>query len=247
MPVADLITPDWPVAAHIRAYCSTRHGGVSQAPFDSLNLGTHVGDAPEAVKQNHRRFKQMARLPADPLWLTQKHGTTVINSQNWYSGCEADAIFADIPGHVCTVLSADCLPVLLCDKAGQQIAAVHAGWRGLLAGVIENTVRQFRGPHENILAWLGPAIGPQQFEVGSEVFQAFTRVDNKAAVAFRQTDAEHYLADIFQLARQRLNKTGITQVSGGDLCTVSDPEHFFSYRRDGQTGRMATVIWMMPK
>lgn len=242
-----LIRPDWPVADAVQACATTRAGGISQPPFDSLNLGLHVGDKPEAVEQNRQRLITLADLPAEPLWLQQVHGNRVIDAGNWQSGIEADAIYTDQAGQVCAVMTADCLPVLFTDRTGSQVAAAHAGWRGLLAGVLENTVARFSGEPKTIQAWLGPAIGPQQFEVGIEVFDAFTAEDAKAEQAFSRRDKQHFLADLYQLARQRLARLGVTAVFGGDYCTVTDSERFFSYRRDGRTGRMASLIWINPK
>lgn len=246
-PDQPLIKPDWPAASHVRACTTTRAGGVSLPPFDSLNLGRHVGDDESAVEINRQRLTQWAELPDKPLWLEQVHGTNVIDAGQWRPGIEADAIYSDQTGQVCVVMTADCLPVLFTDRKGSQVAAAHAGWRGLLAGVLENTVARFADKREDILAWLGPAIGPARFEVGLEVFEAFTDRDSQAAAAFKQSDATHYLADIYLLARQRLAQLGVTAVFGGDRCTVSETKAFFSYRRDGKTGRMASLIWISPK
>jgi len=242
-----LIKPDWPAPAHVQAFTTTRLGGTSQPPFDSLNLGAHVNDAISSVNENRHIIEQSTAMPASPLWLEQTHSTKVITSQTWQPGIEADAIYSNETGQVCTVLTADCLPLLLCDHTGQQIAAIHAGWRGLLSGVIENTLPYFNGENKNILVWLGPAIGPNQFEVGTEVYQAFVNKHQQAANAFIQTDADHYLANIYLLARQRLAQLGIHAVYGGEHCTVTDAEQFFSYRRDGVCGRMASVIWLATK
>lgn len=242
-----LILPDWPAPAHVQAFTSTRLGGVSQPPFDSLNLGLHVNDDLKAVQTNRRLLAELADLPAEPLWLNQVHGTAVITSSDWQADIEADASYTDQSEEICVVMTADCLPVLLTDRQGSQIAAVHAGWRGLLAGVLENSLARFSGHREDILAWLGPAIGPLQFEVGGEVFKAFSARDETARQAFTQTDPTHYLADIYLLAKQRLHAAGVTEIFGGEHCTVSEPERFFSYRRDGQTGRMASLIWISTK
>ena len=241
------IQPTWPASPHIKALTTTRIGGFSKAPFDSLNLGTHVGDQADVVARNRQTLISAAHLPSPPLWLQQVHSTVVVNSENWQPDISADAIFSTQRNHVCAIMTADCLPLLLCDESGTQVAAAHAGWRGLLNGVIENTVKPFQGPRNKLLAWLGPAIGATQFEVGEEVFNAFTESDAKAHTAFIQTDGQHYLADIYALARQRLNALGIEQIYGGDHCTVSEAETFFSYRREGQTGRMASLIWIASK
>jgi YfiH family protein len=212
-------------------------------PYDSLNLGDHVGDDPAAVAENRRRLREELNLPAEPHWLSQVHGTGCCDAAAVEAGTEADALFAAEPGVVCAVLTADCLPLLLCDAAGERVAAVHAGWRGLLEGVIESSVSAMAGKG-GVMAWLGPAIGPSAFEVGAEVRSAFLEHDPVAAEAFVATGEDKWLADIYQLARQRLLACGITQVYGGDLCTLSDSERFYSYRRDGQTGRIASLIWI---
>lgn len=242
-----LITPDWPVPAAIRAISSTRLGGVSQPPYDSLNLGFHVDDKPETVLANRQHLKILANLPAEPLWLEQVHGTRVIDSNEWRANCEADAIYSAQPSHVCAIMTADCLPVLFCNRQGTQVAAAHAGWRGLLGGILYHTIKQFHGEPSDILVWLGPAIGPKQFEVGKEVFDAFTECYPEADAAFKATDDTHYLADIYQLAQQQLNNLGIDAIYGGTHCTMTESEHFFSYRRDGVTGRMASLIWIEDK
>lgn len=239
-----LIEPDWPAPPHVHAYSSCRTGGVSLPPYDSLNLGDHVGDERQAVTDNRQHLASQAKLPEAPLWLQQVHGTDVIDAREWTPAVRGDASYSNRPERVCTVLTADCLPVLFSDRSGRQVAAAHAGWRGLLAGVLENTVARFEGHRQDILAWLGPAIGPQQFEVGKEVVEAFRERDNTAASAFQQRDAEHYLADIYLLAWQRLASAGVTAVFGGEHCTVSEADKFFSYRRDGRTGRMASLIWI---
>jgi YfiH family protein len=239
----EFIIPDWPAPANVRAVTSTRLGGVSLPPYDSLNLGDHVGDAPLAVAQNRRRLGDELGLPAEPRWLSQVHGTRCCDASLISAGIEADALFAARPGVVCAVLTADCLPLLLCDVAGERVAAVHAGWRGLLNGVIENSVRKM-GAGGEVLAWLGPAIGPAAFEVGEEVRAAFVSHDAHAAEAFVAAGEGKWLADIYRLARQRLAASGIARVYGGELCTYADGERFYSYRRDGRTGRLASLIWM---
>lgn len=239
-----LITPDWPAPAHIKSFTTTRQGGVSNGPYSSLNLGDHVDDDPALVIENRQRLAQLAQLPAAPLWLSQTHSTEVINSTHWQKGCRADGIISHQPNHVCAVLTADCLPLLVCDQQGQQVAAIHAGWRGLLNGIIENAIMAFNTPPENLYVWLGPAIGPAQFEVGEEVRAAFVGVHPEAIEAFTASRPRHFLADIYQLARQRLSRMGVDAVFGGDLCTVSDATRFYSYRRDPITGRMASLIWI---
>ncbi|MTI63694.1 peptidoglycan editing factor PgeF [Methylophaga sp.] len=242
-----LIEPDWPAPAQVKAFSSTRSGGISKPPYDSLNLGLHVNDDEAAVFANRKQLKLAGTLPSNPLWLEQVHGTRVIDADHWQAGIKADAIYSNQSDQVCVVMTADCLPVLFTDSAGQQVAAAHAGWRGLLNGVLENTASRFSCDPGNILAWLGPAIGPQQFEVGAEVFAAFTARSKEAGEAFRSHGSDHYLADIYLLARQRLNQLGIRAVYGGHHCTVTEADRFFSYRRDRVTGRMASLIWIEHK
>ena len=243
MSSADWIHPDWPVLAHVRALSTTRLGGCSSAPYDSLNLGSHVGDEPARVAANRAALR--AVLPDEPCWLNQVHGVEVADAAVCAGVPDADAAISRLPGKVCVVMTADCLPVLLCDRAGTVVGAAHAGWRGLVDGVIEATVAKMAVPSSEVLAWLGPAIGPQAFEVGEEVRAAFLAVDSAADAAFRPgPQPGKWLADIYLLARQRLGRLGVTAVYGGDACTVTDKERFFSYRRDGRTGRMASLIWL---
>ena len=238
------LTAGWPAPARVRTLVTTRDGGVSLAPYASLNLGQHVGDDPAAVAENRARLR--ACLPAEPFWLNQVHGIGV------QEACadapdvppDAGAGFTRQPGVVCAVMTADCLPVLLTDRSGSVVAAAHAGWRGLCNGIIEATIARMAVPANDILAWLGPAIGPDAFEVGPEVRTAFMAHDPTAASAFAAIPDGKYLADIYLLARQRLNACGVTEVHGGDACTVTERERYFSYRRDGRTGRMASLIWL---
>lgn len=237
----DWIVPDWPAPIAVQARVTTRSGGVSGAGYASMNLGNHVGDDPAAVAENRRRLR--ARLPAEPLWLSQVHGRAVVDAASVRPGIAADAAFARVRGTVCAVLTADCLPVLLCDDAGSVVAAVHAGWRGLAGGVLEAAVRAMAVAPVRLMAWLGPAIGPQAFEVGEEVRAVFLAADAGAAAAFRPSPAGRWLADIYQLARRRLQLAGVSEVYGGGECTHGDAARFYSYRRDGATGRMASLIW----
>lgn len=249
-PVArSLIIPDWPAPAAVRAVSTTRQGGVSLPPFASLNLGTHVSDDPAAVAENRRRLSRLADFPAEPVWLAQVHGLAVVDAATTPAGTTADASYCAQAGVVCAIQTADCLPVLFCDTAGRVIAAAHAGWRGLLAGVLENTVSAMAGQGasaETVLAWLGPAIGPTAFEVGAEVRAAFVERDPASASAFVAQADGKWLADIFRLARQRLQGCGVHRIYGGGVCTVSDPERFFSHRRDRLSGRQASLIWLAP-
>jgi YfiH family protein len=242
-----LITPDWLAPANVRAFSSTRQGGVSATPWDHLNLGDHVGDRPLHVTENRQRLAGYLDLPAQSFaWLNQVHGTVVVKvtAQNLSQLPSADASFTREPGVVCAILTADCLPVILCDRAGTVVGAAHAGWRSLCGGVLENLIAQMAEPAENLMAWLGPAIGPGQFEVGPEVRQAFVSHSPQASNAFATQGARsgHFMADIYQLAKQRLQQAGVNSIKGGGFCTVSDSNRFYSYRRDGQTGRMATLI-----
>jgi hypothetical protein len=245
----DWLLPDWPAPTNVRAFMTTRAGGVSRAPYDHLNPAAHVGDDPESVAENRRILRQS--LPAEPLWLNQVHGCAVADQS--LSGEEentADAAVAFQPGEVRAVLTADCLPVLFCDTAGTVVAAAHAGWRGLAGGVLEATVATMKVPPENLLVWLGAAIGPNAFEVGGEVREAFISQHPLAGIAFRPAmpgtldeAPRQWLADLYALARIRLAAIGVSQVYGGGLCTFHDPR-FFSYRKQTPTGRMASVIWM---
>lgn len=241
----DFLIPDWPAPSRVRARVTTRCGGVSVAPYASLNLGDHVDDDPAAVAANRAELR--IRLPAEPVWLKQVHGHGIVDADHAKGVPEADGSVARTSGVICAVLTADCLPVLLCDHAGTVVAAAHAGWRGLADGVVEAAVKSMAIAHGEILAWLGPAIGPQAFEVGNEVRQIFMAQDPAAEQAFvprSSPDSEKWLADIYLLARQKLARMGVQQVFGGDLCTYTDVERFYSYRRDGSTGRMASMIWL---
>jgi hypothetical protein len=235
----EVIIPDWPAPANVSAMQTTRGGGFSQPPYDSLNLGDYVGDDAMAVAKN----RQSLKLPSEPVWLQQVHGVEVVVAEHADCIPKADAAISYHPGAVCVVMTADCLPVLLCDMAGTVVAAVHAGWRGLADGVIEATVARMQVKAWDLMAWLGPAIGPQAFEVGDEVRDAFMAHDPAASSAFTPV-AQKYLADIYTLARQRLNALGITAIYGGGLCTYTDSTRFYSFRRDNRTGRMATLIWL---
>ncbi len=262
------LVPDWPgLPPHVGALSTTRLGGVSPAPYDDghggggFNLGVHVGDAPDHVRHNRARLS--AVLPAEPFWLSQVHGTVVADAgaaslaravaQPGAAPPEADAAVARLRGAVCTILTADCLPVLFCDRAGSVVGAAHAGWRGLAGGVLARTLEAMRAAGAGeIMAWLGPAIGPSQFEVGAEVLAAFEQGAHDATAlhevtaAFRAIDGRpgKYLADIYALARSVLRRDGVASIAGGQLCTVSDASRFYSYRRDQVTGRQASLIWI---
>jgi YfiH family protein len=248
----DFIFPDWTdIPNNIGALTTTRRGGVSCAPYDDgtgkggLNLGLHVSDDAKSVRKNRELLR--TALPAEPSWLTQVHGTDVVDAAVIQSAIEADASVTTMPGVVCAIQTADCLPVLFCDSAGKVVGAAHAGWRGLLHGVLENTIERMQtAGAQEIFAWMGPAIGPQSFEVGAEVMHAFCERDAQTAVCFTQqgSSQEKYLADIYQLARHAMHKAGVSKISGGGFCTVTERDKFYSYRRDKITGRMASLIWL---
>jgi len=239
-----LLIPDWPAPAGVRACVTTRAGGVSQSPYDTFNLGDHVGDAPDAVSENRRRLTD--ECAARPAWLKQVHGLVVATADPDVIA-EADASCTDTPGVACTVMTADCLPALFCDRAGTRVAAAHAGWRGLVGGVLEATLDTLALDPADVLVWLGPAIGPQAFEVGAEVREAFIAVHPQADAAFVPgAQPGKFMADIYALARIRLAARGVNAVYGGGCCTVSDPR-FFSYRRASTTGRFASLIWLEPR
>jgi YfiH family protein len=252
--MVETIVPDWPAPANVRAMVTTRLGGVSSPPWDSFNLAQHVGDNVTNVDSNRKLLR--ACLPAEPVWLNQVHGTLCVDADQVGVDNTADAAYAFRAGVVCAVMTADCLPVLLCRADGSAVAAVHAGWRGLSAGVIEATVsalnlsgelvRNADRPGIELMAWLGPAIGPAAFEVGDEVRAEFIAHDETAAQAFRPGTGGKWWCDIYQLARQRLWACDVRRITSADFCTVSDSRRFFSYRRDGVTGRMASLIWMEP-
>ena len=238
---------EWRPHARVCAVTSLRNGeGLSLPPFDRCNLGLRCGDDVEIVSRNRAALCTRYALPSEPRWLRQVHGVRVVRFDDAATGDdepEADAAVTTKPGAVLAILTADCLPVLFCSDDGGTIAAAHAGWRGLAAGVLENTVVAMRTPPEKIIAWLGPAAGPRAYEVGDEVRAAFVDIDLRAASAFMPTRPGHWLCDLYALARLRLANVGVTRVSGGGLCTISDPHRFFSHRRDGITGRMATLVW----
>ncbi|WP_339479445.1 peptidoglycan editing factor PgeF [Pseudomonas fluorescens] len=235
------LTPDWPAPASVRACVTTREGGVSEAPFDSLNLGDHVDDRPEAVAENRRRLTD--HFSIKPAWLQQVHGIAVAQADPGIIAT-ADASWTATPGIACAAMTADCLPALFCDRAGTRVAAAHAGWRGLAAGVLEATLDSLDVPAAEVLVWLGPAIGPKAFEVGPEVREVFINQLPEAAEAFVPSDnAGKFMADIYLLARLRLAERGVTAVYGGGFCTVTDPR-FFSYRRASRTGRFASLVWL---
>ncbi len=235
------IDADWPAAQNVHAITTLRSGGVSTNPFASLNVADHVHDEAENVRDNRKVITQMLNLPTEPVWLQQVHSNRVIQLTHNTADPQADASFTHQSGIVCAIVTADCLPILLSSKDGGIIAALHAGWRGLLNGIISRTVKALGKQH--LIAWLGPAIGANCFEVGTEVKDQFVSKSAMFNAAFTQNNQHHYLADIYQIARLELKALGITGVYGGGFCTVTDHQRFYSYRRDGETGRMATLIW----
>ena len=244
-----LLYADWPAPAGVHAFTTLRHGiGASQPPFDTFNLGNrHAadGDDPATVERNRQLLIEHARLPSAPHWLKQVHGVDVVCCETGSNGGEAiaDASVTSTPGVVLAILTADCLPVVFAADDGREVAAAHAGWRGLAAGVLEATVAEMRTPPERVIAWLGPAAGPQTYEIGEEVFRAFVDREPASLAAFTATRPGHWRVDLYALARMRLSQAGVTRVHGGDRCTISEPQRFFSHRRDARTGRMATLVW----
>lgn len=240
-----LLEPQWPAPPCIKAYTTLRVGGVSQPPFDQFNLAEHVGDQLSDVQLNRDLLKKQLNLPTEPIWLQQIHSTTVVKALPENRNSTADASFTDQINQACVVLTADCLPLLICHRKGTHIAAIHAGWRGLLNGIIEATLQSLPCHPEELMVWLGPAISAPRYEVGDEMRNLFLQQHPEAEYAFILSDTQRWHADLYALARLRLLKQGITAIYGGNLCTYSDPSRFYSYRRDsGKTGRMATIIWI---
>ena len=244
------IKADWPAPAGVHALTTRRFGaGVSLAPFDRFNLGLRSGDAAQAVTENRRQLVDTLALPAAPRWLQQVHGVEVARFDAAVARDVepvADGAVTRVPGEVLAILTADCLPAVFAARDGSEIAAAHAGWRGLAAGVLEATLAAMRSAPQDVIVWLGPAAGPQAYEIGEEVRDAFVAHDPRADAAFAATRPGHWRVDLYALARQRLVGAGIApdQIHGGDRCTISEPEHFFSHRRDARSGRIATLVWM---
>jgi hypothetical protein len=239
------ITPDWPAPEHVRAFVTTRHGGVSSGEFASLNLGTASGDNIQHVSRNRLIVRE--HLPSTPRWMAQVHGTQVADLDRLGEADDvstADAAVTGTPGTVGVVLTADCMPLFLCDSTGYRVAVAHAGWRGMAAGVIENTVASLKADPRDVIAWMGPAIGPEAFEVGPEVREAFLARDPGAEDAFEPGANGKLMADLYELARRRLERAGVNEVYGGGFCTYREPDRFFSYRRAQRSGRMGAFIWM---
>ncbi|MCF6218910.1 MAG: peptidoglycan editing factor PgeF [Gammaproteobacteria bacterium] len=242
---SSFIIPDWPAPECVRAVSTTRQGGGSQPPYATFNLATHVGDDPQQVVENRDHLQKQLNFPSSPAWMRQVHGIDIHTlADPPLASLQGDGAVSFKAGLVCAVMTADCLPVLLCDRSGQVVAAIHAGWRGLCSGVIERCIQQMQRPGDQLLAWLGPAIGPDAFQVGAEVLDRFVAHDQAAVKAFVRQDESHWLADIYQLARLRLLSQGVTAIYGGQYCTFQQNDLFFSYRREGETGRMASLIWL---
>ncbi|HYM34230.1 MAG TPA: peptidoglycan editing factor PgeF [Steroidobacteraceae bacterium] len=238
------ITPDWPAPSTVRAASTLRSGGVSQRPFDDLNLAAHVGDDPKAIIDNRSILRAALNLPNEPCWLDQVHGDAVVDAGDWTQPKRADACIARNAKHVCAVLTADCLPVLFCNRDGDRVAAAHCGWRGLAAGILEKTIDALDVPTSDLIAWFGPAISQPAFEVGDDVRSAFLAHDLRNTDAFIANARGRWQCDLYELARRSLFRLGIHEIHGGGFCTFAERERFFSYRRDGQCGRMATLIWL---
>jgi len=247
-PQGSWLSPDWDAAPRVRAISTLRGGGLSAGAYASFNLAQHVGDDPELVRANRALLRAAAELPGEPLWLEQVHGIDVVEHRGAVDNTEparADAAVTFAPGRVCVVMTADCLPVVFADRAGTRVGVAHAGWRGLVGGVLEATVRALQVAPEQLVAWLGPAIGPSAFEVGSEVRAAFVARDAENEAAFTRNATGRFQADLYRLARQALRRAGVTSVTGGGRCTSREAAEFFSFRRDGgHTGRMATLAWL---
>jgi YfiH family protein len=240
----EFLIPDWPAPHQVKAVATTRIGGVSTGDFAGLNLGMHVGDAPAAVTANRQLLCDHGGLPTPPLWLNQVHGRTLVDTATASGTPTADAALTTVPRQVCAVMTADCLPLLLCNAEGTRVAAVHAGWRGLEAGIIQNALQEFQG--EDVLAWLGPAIGPLSYEIDDKVRDHFLRLNTRLMDfddAFEFSRPGHWYFNLYRTAKTILAAAGVTEIYGGDLCTLTD-ERFYSYRRDGVTGRQATLIWL---
>jgi polyphenol oxidase len=247
---------NWPAPKNIHAFTTLRNGiGVSKPPFDQFNLGnrnSEQGDNPLLVAKNRELLMQACLLPSNPHWLRQVHGVDVLRFDKPASIADdfylhepaADASVTSEKNIVLSILTADCLPVLFCNLEGSEVAAAHAGWRGLANGVLENTLRAMRSKPEDILVWLGPAAGPAAYEIGAEVRDAFVQYDKQAEVTFVPSRENHWKLDLYQLARMRLQSSGVNKIYGGEYCTISEADKFFSHRRDQRTGRMASIIWL---
>jgi len=239
----ETITPDWPAPARVKACCTTRGGGHSAAPFDSLNLGLHVGDREADVLRNRKRLREQLALPAEPCWINQTHGVEVVTLEN-DAQRDADAAVTRAPGCIAVVMTADCLPILLCNRQGNEVAAVHAGWRGLQAGIIQASLSAMQSPCADLLAWIGPGISQACFEVGDEVHAAFVATDPATASCFQANRPDHWLCDLGGIAASWLLELGVNHVARSPHCSYRDAGLFYSYRRETVTGRMASLIWI---
>jgi YfiH family protein len=240
-----LLKPNWPAPASVHAFTTLRFGGVSEPPYSDFNLGFHVGDQDKNVVENRKRLSVTLNLPSEPVWLRQTHSTIVLPIYDADPNLECDAAYTSSPKKICAIQTADCLPILICDVAGTQVAAVHAGWRGLARGIVKNTIDKLGIDPKLLLVWLGPAIGPAHFEVGSEVRDEFIQYNASLKDAFLPNNNNKWLANIYLIAKILLSELGIQQIFGGEYCTFSENDKFFSYRRDGNlTGRMASLIWI---
>lgn len=240
------LKPNWPAPHNILALSTTRQEGHSAAPYGSFNLARHVGDLDKNVEKNRLLLTESLQLSSDPIWLEQVHSNQVVNiDEDQPCPITADAAIATTPHRICVVMTADCLPILLCNQKGTKVAAIHAGWRGLAHGIIENTIHQLGEPPTELLAWLGPAIGPSKYEVSQDFFNTFMDQDVKNELAFQYQSTDKWLANLYLLATHRLMALGLKHIYGGEYCTYSDEKNFYSYRRDqGVTGRIATLIWL---
>lgn len=238
------LRPRWDAPKNVRAIVTTRQGGASGGPYASFNLAEHTGDDPAHVRANRALLRETLELPAEPMWLEQIHGIVVLDVSGANPKRTADGAYTDRAGVVCAVLTADCLPIFLCNRLGTEAALVHAGWRGLAAGVVDTALARFRAPRAELIAWLGPAIGAKAYEVGSEVRDAFVVGDSAANEAFTKRPTGKWSMDLYTIARQRLSAAGVRLIAGGDYCTATQADVFFSYRRDGVTGRMASLLWL---
>ncbi len=240
----ETIIPNWPASPRVKAHTTTRHGGFSQGEYASFNLAENTEENFAIIERNRALLRQELQLPAEPLWLKQVHGTTVVQADQQQPPITADASFTRATNTVCVVTTADCLPLLICDKKATCVAAVHAGWKGLAAGVIEAMLETLQIPGDQLLVWLGPAMGPQAFKVKEDVLQQFIAVDPQAIQAFTKISADQWLADIYLLAKQRLARYDVNAIYGGEYCTYTDANRFYSFRREQKTGRIASLIWL---
>jgi polyphenol oxidase len=241
---ASWIPANWPAPSQIRAGTSTRRGGVSSAPYAEFNLAVHVGDSRSAVSHNRQHLSRLLKLPSEPCWLDQYHSAVVIDPAAEPDTRHADGAWTDRVDTVCAVLTADCLPLLLCNSAGTEIAAVHCGWRGLAGGIIASALARMYSPPTDLLAWLGPAIGPAHYEIDQSVYTAFQPQLSRTDSVFQATRPGHWRLDLYAAAKQLLHAAGLRSIYGGERCTYRDSDRFYSYRRDGETGRMASLIWI---